>query len=258
MQWFEAALGPAHAAFGFLGLAAFWVPVLSKKGGARHVWFGRAFLYCAYVVLASAAIAVIYRLGKLLAAGTGPSAEPTLFALLLFLGYLALTTFVTVRHAVGVLRTKRDPDALATPFNIAMGRLAIAASLLLITYALYFRPPIMVLLLALSPIGLGTGYTILRYLRGARRSARQWLYAHLGGMLGAGIAFHTAFAVFGVSQLFSFRLDGWVGILPWVLPGVVGTVAIVIWTRHYERKFGELVPRRGHNRPAQSYKEETV
>ena len=239
MEWLEASLGPAHAAFGFVGLAAFWVPVLSKKGGGRHVWFGRVFLYCAYAVLATAGVAVVYRLGKLLAAGSGPSTEPVLFAFLLFLGYLALTTFVTVRHAIGVLRTKRDPDVLATPLNIAMARTAIAASLLLIGYALYFRPPIMILLLALSPIGLGNGYGILKYLGGNRRSPRQWLYEHLGGMLAAGIAFHTAFAVFGVSQLFNFRIDGWVGILPWVLPGVVGTVAIVVWTRHYQRKFGE-------------------
>lgn len=250
VEWFEMALGPVHAAFGFGGLAAFWVPVLSKKGGARHVWFGTAFLYCAYLVLASAGIAVIYRLGKMLAAGSGPGEEPTSFAFLLFLGYLAFTTFVTVRHAVGVLRTRREPDALATPFNVAMGRMAIGASLLLIAYALYFRPPMIVLLLALSPIGLGSGYSILKYLRGNRPSSRQWFYEHLGGMLGAGIAFHTAFAVFGVSQLFEFRLNGWVGVVPWVLPAVVGTVAIVVWTRHYQSKFGDLPGKPRGTQPA--------
>ena len=239
-EWFEASIGPVHAAVGFAGLAAYWVPILSRKGGSRHVRFGRIFLYCAFFVLGSAGLSVIYHLSKMLLAGSGPREQPVAFGFFLFLGYLALVTFVTVRHALGVLHTKRDPDSLKTPLNQSLGVVSILASVGIISYALYFRPSIMILLLALSPIGLGVGYGIVRYLAGHRRSKRQWLYEHLGGMIGAGIAFHTAFAVFGATRVFDFNFEGWIAVIPWVLPAAVGIPATSIWTRYYQRKFGEL------------------
>ncbi len=239
-DWFEAVIGPFHAAFGFIGLAAFWVPIVSKKGGTRHVTFGKIFLYSAYVVLGSAGISVVYRLSRSLLAGVGPAQEPVLFSFLLFLGYLALVTFVIVHHAIGVLRTKDNPDALATGFNIFLGRLAILASVALIVYTMIVQPPVMILLYALSPIGFSAGWGIHKYLSGNRPSNRQWLYEHLGGMLGAGIAFHTAFAVFGVAQIWDFRLEGWVAVIPWLTPAALGIPATIVWTRHYQRKFGEI------------------
>ena len=39
-EFFEGLLRYGHIVAGFAGLAAFWVPVFSKKGGARHVRFG--------------------------------------------------------------------------------------------------------------------------------------------------------------------------------------------------------------------------
>ena len=98
----------------------------------------------------------------------------------------------------------------------------------------------MILLFALSPIGIGAGSGNLRYMNTPPSSPRGWMYEHLGAMLGAGIAFHTAFAVFGSTRLFDIGLTGWIAIIPWVLPAAIGIPATVIWTRHYRRKFGEL------------------
>ena len=67
-------------------------------------------------------------------------------------------------------------------------------------------------------------------------------YEHLGSMLGGGIAFHTAFAVFGIQRFIDYDLSGIVGLLPWIAPTVVGTVAITLWTRYYRRKFVSLAP----------------
>ena len=39
-----------HMALGFVGLTAWWVPILAKKGGKRHVAFGKVFAVCAYAV----------------------------------------------------------------------------------------------------------------------------------------------------------------------------------------------------------------
>jgi hypothetical protein len=169
----------------------------------------------------------------------GPADEPVLYSFIIFLGYLTFVTFVTVRHGMAVLKHKRDPASLQTNLNKALAIGAILASISLILYALLLSPPTKILLLALSPIGLGTGMGNLRYMRSGTPTKRGWMYEHLGAMLGSGIAFHTAFAVFGSTRLFDIGLTGWIAVIPWVAPAAIGIPAIVIWTRHYRLKFGE-------------------
>lgn len=229
-----------HVVFGAAGLIAFWVPVFARKGAVNHVRFGKIFVWSAYVVLAGAAIALGTRAGNLLGRGVGPADEPRLFAFMVFLAYLTFVTYVIVRHGMTVLRHKRDPAAVRTSFNVFLAYGAIAASALLIAYAVVMSPPNIIVLLALSPIGVGIGTGNLRYMNSAPRSPRAWMYEHLGSMLGAGIAFHTAFAVFGSARLFDIGLTGWTAVVPWIAPAAIGIPASIIWTRHYQRKFGEL------------------
>ncbi len=239
METIATAIRWIHVAAGFVGLAAFWVPVFAKKGGPRHVLFGKIFEVSAYIVLAGAALSVVYRLVEF--SGQGIGIDQTPMAIMVFLGYLTFVTYATLRQALAVLRTRRDEQqTIATPLNFALAYGSILASMALITYALTVRPPIMILLLALSPIGIGVGTGNLKYLRGKHDSQREWFYQHMGGMLGAGIAFHTAFAVFGVTRLFDVGLTGWVAVIPWVAPAAIGIPTIAIWTRYYRRKFGEL------------------
>ena len=229
-----------HVSFGTIGLLAYWIPVFAKKGAVNHVRFGNVFVWSAYVVLGAAAIALITRTVDLSMRGIGPSDEPTLFALIVFLGYLTFVTFVIVRHGMEVLRYKQNPAGLHTNLNIALAYGSIAVSIGIVFYAIAVSPPNKILLFALSPIGLGNGFGQLRYMKSDTPSKRAWMYEHLGAMLGAGIAFHTAFAVFGATRLFDIGLTGWVAIIPWIAPTVIGIPAISIWTRHYRRKFGEL------------------
>jgi len=229
-----------HVVFGFAGLAAFWIPIFARKGAATHVRFGKIFVWSAYIVLAGAALALANRFVSLSLEGVGPSDNPGLYAFMIFLAYLTLVTFVTVRHGMVVLRHKRDPAAVRTTLNATLAYAAIAASSGLVLYAIIASPPNIIVLLALSPIGFGVGTSNLRYMRNPPGSPRAWMYEHLGAMLGAGIAFHTAFAVFGSAQLFDIGLSGWLAVVPWVAPAAIGIPASIIWTRHYRRKFGEL------------------
>lgn len=229
-----------HVLFGAIGLVAFWIPVISRKGARTHVLFGKVFIWSAYIVLSAAALSLSVRIGQLYAAGLGPADEPAMFAFILFLAYLTMVTFVSVRHGISVLRHKGDPGSLKTWFNIGLAWMAIGASIFIILYALILSPPNKILLLALSPIGLGIGYGNLQYMRSEGLSRRAWMYEHLGAMIGSGIAFHTAFAVFGSARLFDIGLSGWIAIIPWVAPAAIGIPAITLWIRHYRRKFGEL------------------
>ena len=229
-----------HIGAGFVGLAAFWVPVIAAKGGRWHITAGRIFVRAAYVVLAAAAIALLARTVVMIGDGRTPLGDPQRWGFIVFLGYLTAVTFVIIRHGMTVLQHKRNHAAMRTPLNVALAAAAALASVAVITYALIVSPPSKILLLALSPIGILTGGGILRFLRNEPASPRAWFYEHLGAMLGAGIAFHTAFFVFGASRLFDFGLTGWVAILPWIAPTLIGVPATNLWTRHYQRRFGEL------------------
>jgi hypothetical protein len=228
-----------HIAFGAVGLVAFWVPVFARKGANLHVKAGKVFVWCAYVVLAAAAAALLSRVTGLLLAGQYPSDQPGLYSFIVFLSYLTLVTFATVRHGMALLRHKREPGALRTPIHLVIAWSAIGASVGVIAYALFMDSPVQVLLLALSPIGFLTGRGMLRYMSAPDASPREWWYEHMGAMLGAGIAFHTAFAVFGATRLFDIGLTGYIAVIPWVTPAIIGVPAIAIWTRYYRRKFGE-------------------
>ena len=240
MEWLGESARFIHIVFGFAGLAAFWVPIFAKKGASVHVRFGKIFVWSAYIVLAGAAIALAVRFTGLARDGVVPADQPLLYGFLIFLAYLTFVTFVTVRHGMAVLRHKRDPAAVRTPLNLALAYLAFASSVALIAYAILMSPPNAILLYALSPIGFGVGGGNLRYMNKPPESPRAWLYEHLGAMIGSGIAFHTAFAVFGSTRLFDIGLTGWIAVIPWVLPAMIGIPATILWTRHYRRKFGEL------------------
>ena len=67
---------------------------------------------------------------------------------------------------------------------------------------------------------------------GDRMPAYEWIVEHLDGMLGAGIAFHTAFLVFGASRFMDPLFAGSpLQLIPWILPTLIGVPAGAIWKR---------------------------
>lgn len=234
----------AHVATGFVGLAAFWVPVFARKGGRTHVRAGRVYVYCAYVVTLSAVTVAAGRIVSYQVEGIRLADQPDLYGISLFLGYLGLVTFATVRQGIRALATRRAPETLRTPFHESLGWASVASSVALIVFALAVPSYVTPILLGLSPIGLFTGRNMLRLMRNPGAERMGWFYSHLGSMIGGGIAFHTAFAVFGVQRLWAYELAGPFAVVPWILPTVVGLPAIAIWTRRYRRKFNRRAPAR--------------
>ena len=174
-----------HVLFGFIGLAAFWIPVFAKKGAVNHVRFGKIYVWSAYIVLAGAAVALVTRFAHAYELGIGPSEQPTQFAFLVFLSYLTLVTFTTVRHGMQVLRHKRDSAAIRTATNMALAWASMGASVGIILYAVILSPPNALLLYALSPIGLLGGYGNLTYMSKPPQFQRSWMYEHMGATIDA-------------------------------------------------------------------------
>ena len=232
----------AHVATGFVGLAAFWIPVFARKGGRAHVLAGRVFTYSAYVVTVSAVTASAGRIVSFQVQGIGLADRPELYGFAVLLGYLGVATLATVRQAMRVVATRKAPERLRTPFHEALAWASMAGSVTVVAFAFAAWSDVSPILLGLSPIGLFTGRAMLRLMRnpGARRMG--WFYSHLGSMLGGGIAFHTAFIVFGAQRLWAYEIAGPLAIVPWILPTVIGIPAILVWTRYYRRRFSPAAP----------------
>jgi len=225
-----------HIVFGFAGLAAFWFPIFARKGGPMHRAAGKVFRYSAMVVVAAAGLAVALHSARALVEGHSVAADPSGWSFLVFLGYLALVTGGILSHGFGVLHEKRDLTSLNTPYRRATAWAMIASSIFIIGWALYWQPPNAILLYALSPIGIGNGLGILAVLNGRRTGPGQWKLEHLNALIGCGIAFHTAFAVFGMSRFLPVQLPGAWQVLPWILPAAIGIPAGIIWTRYYRNR----------------------
>lgn len=152
------------------------------------------------------------------------------------LGYLGVITLATVHPGVRSIQHKREPERLRTSFHTGLNGLSIGVGLAVGAFGIATGTW---LLLALAPIGPAQGTHALRYARRPPASRMAHRYEHMAGMLTGGIAFHTAFAVFGVQRFVEYSPDGIVGILPWVLPAALGSIGIAVWTRIYRHRFGE-------------------
>ena len=229
-----------HVVGGFIGLGLFWIPLLSKKGSPLHKKLGKIWMWLARIVLGTAFLGILMYVPGLVAAGETPFSHPNSYAFLIFLGYLSVVTFVITIYAVDVLKHKTDVSQLATPYMKSLAYLSIVLSLFIVAYALLYNPQTKIVLLALSPVGISTGWGMLSYMSGKKTSKKAWLYEHLGSVIGAGIAFHTAFAVFGMTRIFDIGLTGGLAVIPWILPAAIGIPGSIIWRRHYQKKFKEI------------------
>lgn len=233
-----------HVAFGFFALVALWVPLATRKGGRLHVQWGKAYVVAMAVVVVSAALACVLGFGWPLAVdgfSTGELAPAEAAARIerrrmfaVFLGYLALVTFQQGWHGLGVLRHKLDPGELRTPATVALHAATILSSGVVAVMGLRLDS---VLLLALSPVGVLAGSGALRYVLRGDASGNPWWFEHMSAMIGTGIAANTAFLVFGANRLLPFDFQQGFGIVVWILPAAVGTVAIRLLRGRYERRF---------------------
>ena len=231
----------AHIGIGIVGLLVFWIPIFAQKGGARHVFYGRLFSWICYGVLASAALAVALHMYEFWQRGIGPRQAPAIFSLYLFLGYLTLTTFAIITHGRGAAWARDDTPSLRAPWRITISTLPILGSLGLIAYAFHFRPPTFWVLLAISIFGIFASYDAISHMLKARATRQEWVYQHLNGMIGTGIAFYTAFVAFGARVAIDFDTLAQSGfnVIPWLAPAAIGIPFTMYWKRQVMRRYSD-------------------
>ena len=200
-----------HILFGSVALLVAPGAMLTRKGGLWHRRWGKVYFWSMAIVALTAVVLSLLR--------------PGLFLLLVavFSFYLALTGYrvlyrKTSRHHANLL------DWVAT-ISMLLGGIG------LVGYGAYLltRSSFGVVAVVFGCIGLLLAVADARAFRRPPSDKRAWWFTHMRRMLAAYIATVTAFSVVN----FHFLPP----LVSWLWPAAVGTVGIVVWVSHYQKKF---------------------
>lgn len=230
-----------HVTIGSAALIIFWLPMLAKKGSDKHKYFGRYFVKAMLAVAISGFVMTVLVLIDPIAvrqpADTLTQSQLAKLALnhRLFAGFLfmlSLLVFNTTRYAMAVLEAKDNPSSLrhfklVFPFVLQV----ICAVIIFLVGSRYGQP----LFQVFASLCVLNALQSLRYIYKNSVPKRAWLIEHLSAILGSGIGAYTAFFVFGGSRLFDVFVGQNGQLVLWVLPGVLGTIASVIYKKRYRQ-----------------------
>lgn len=224
-----------HIAAGFLTLLLFWLQIFLAKGTRRHVLAGRSFFGLGTLVAVSALFSILYQVGKAALVGELRSADPQDFAFAALLAFISIEVLVMLTHGRSAAFMSRDPSrelGIGAKIRVAS---SFTAAIAFALFALRLETVFLVSFLggaAFVAIGARDRFLIIRLASTFRRN--DWVAEHFRGMIGAGIAFHAAFGVFGMFRLSEvFGLDPRIGIVIVALPIIVGIPTEVILRRKY-------------------------
>jgi hypothetical protein len=234
-----------HIAAGSIALILFWIPAIARKGGRTHIRAGWFYVACMSVVVVTALAmsGLAFTIPVAIRQITRPLSPAQLSDSLrsqrvfaTFLAYLAGVTLASGWQGIWAIETKRQPKTMRTPFSLALNVAVLVGGFTVLVLGIKYRSGP---LIGLSPIGPLVAAGNLRYLLRGPQTRMQWWYEHLGSMIGTGIAGYTAFLVFGGSRLFPSVARSQLYTIFWVLPSVIGVLAIIVTIAYYQRKFNE-------------------
>lgn len=209
-----------HIALGFLVLASFWLPMLSKKGSNVHVWSGRLYSLGMSVVLASAAVLCVMR------AFQGKYGQS------LLLGFLTLISFNALYQGLVFVRQKEMAGNYKHIAFITNILILISGSVLLIWGLKTMHP----LFLIFGALGIATSPAAIKRFRPFNdyKPKYGWMQEHVAAMLISAGAAYTGFFAFGSRQFFVFE-NTTLAIIPWVLPTLLVLTYVVYYTRRLNK-----------------------
>lgn len=243
MSVFHTSLLYLHIALGAVALLLYWLPVIARKGSKLHINAGKAFYYIMLVVSSSGIVMSLMGLYDpvgIYTAGRQMSAEQIQRMLVWrvpfsqFLLLLSLLTWVTVRHAIGVLRAKTDRRVLRRWFYQGPVLLMFPTALYVAYQGITVGMP---LLIIFAVVSLTTATTISLYVYKAEVAPRAWIIEHFSAMIGSGIAVYTAFFAAGGRRMLAELLPEQWQLVSWLAAPVIGLTALILLTGYYKRKY---------------------
>lgn len=233
----------SHVIIGFLALILFWIPVVAKKGSRLHNQVGQWFVNAIWLVSVSGILMSVIVWWDPLAIrlpGETVSAERATRIIASqrmsseFLLMLSLLVLVSVKQATLVLKARADRSQLRKWHHMIWVLALLLMALVVGTKGILHGQ---ILLMIFGPIGLSASFGALRYIYKSELCPREWIIEHFTNIIGCGIGVYTAFFAFGGRQYLSELLPGMLQIIPWVLPGVLGTIAIALYKPKYTKLY---------------------
>ena len=232
-----------HVVAGSMAMVAFWLPMLTKKGDKKHRKYGKLFVNGMYAVTISGLIMTLLVLADPIGIRapernlTTQEAYQLAYQARVFAGFLfmlSVLVFSNVRQSILVLKAKADRTMLRKPLHVGMVVFLGVAGFIVG----YLGTEQDILLLKIfAGLSIFNSVGMLYYIYKPTLKSREWVIAHLGNIVGAGIGAYTAFFAFGGSRLFAHMLSGNLMVIPWVLPGIVGIAGSIYLTKKYRKQF---------------------
>lgn len=231
MPWLFHLFLAVHIGAGVVALTSFWASVATRKGGARHRYYGRVFSASIYV-------ACFQALGMGILSVTWPTAmHPQLTDVPLYRGllgwmmiYLALLTVSMTRYGLQMIANKRNHDANRHWSMIALQIVVFVAGVNCFVQGIILRQPLMIMV---AVLGFGTTMTYLWYIFKAARGSADYIPEHLKAMVATGIAAYTAFLSVGlIAHVPHLAFNP----VLWAVPSVVGMALIIHFLRRYANR----------------------
>lgn len=218
----------AHITTGSVGLLAFWVPVIGRKGGPAHRRWGRVFTLS---MLATGSIAVGIATCTILwplethphLLSYGEAWVRGIFGWMM--AYLGILTVNLAWYGWLCVKSKQRRERNREWRNLALQAVLTVAALNCAIQGWLIGQGLMI---GISLVGFATVATNLRFLYRAQAPRNEWQFEHLKGLVGAGISVYTAFFAFG-----AVRIMPSVALNPvlWAVPLIVG-LAIILYHKH--------------------------
>ena len=232
-----------HITTGAPGLLMFWVPVLSRKGGERHKFWGRLFTF---LMLATGAFAASMASLTLLAPmQTHPQlvdhpefSDPALVRGIFghMMLYLAILTVNLAWYGWLCVSSKTRHEGIRSWHNFAVQLVLALAATNCFLQGLQIGQPMM---MGIAFVGFATVGTNLWFMLNEKPRPIDWLTEHIKAHVGTGISVYTAFFAFG-----AVRLMPELALAPalWAAPLVTGLSLILYHQRAVTRRFRRPSP----------------
>ncbi|HRE80354.1 MAG TPA: hypothetical protein PLN52_04860 [Opitutaceae bacterium] len=219
MDTFNRLLIIAHVAGGVGTLILGPMAMMARKGGKRHVDWGKLYYRLMMWVLISAIVLSVTR------------------RFVFFLVAVTVLSFYSTFTGVRCLyqKGKAAANARGNWLDWGITGLVFLFALGMLGYGL-FTPRVPLTLAILSTVFgslllIDSSRDLLRYRRPSQ-DPLWWLYYHISRMIGSYIAAVTAFAVNQIAPRVSPNLQLWV----WIGPALIFVPLIIGWKIHYRRK----------------------
>ena len=216
----------AHIVTGSVGLIAVWVPIVGRKGSARHKRWGKVF---AYSMLATGTIAIGISLctlhSPLATHDFSDDADMVRGVFGWMMLYLASMTIMLAWYGLLCIRNRRQHAANRNPVNFVLQAITFVAAANCAYQGILLGNGLMI---GISVVGLTAAVLNTRFILQSTPPLNEWLIQHTRGAVGAGISVYTAFLAFGaVNLLPAYAFNPVV----WATPTVLG-VSLLLYHQY--------------------------